>query len=129
MWKLRGCYFRLVTQATRIPGKTPLVNKIFASSVGNRLHLEREASQDRRSCDTSAYQIQWKSSIVHLPLNRKYINDIGLSDNPDTFVLIDIAFATTYVRKMSNHSQSFQSMFGSLGGWVGVLSNGWELYL
>lgn len=105
------------------------VESFFASATTNNLiQLRRSETQAHPRCDTTLFN--WNPSIVNAIVNPTWLDamNITITDEDSTStVLMDIQFYNFDISKTTFNPQSGVSMFGSLSGWFGFLSDGWGI--
>ena len=110
------------------PDKRDLrLNYFFATSaLSNLVSLERSERQAGPQCSDSL--VQWNPTTSLSNYNPAYFlsRNISISD-AESAVLMHIQFSSPTVAKTTYNPQSGPSMFGSLSGWFGFLSDGWGI--
>jgi hypothetical protein len=99
----------------------------FATTVtSNLIQLHRSETQASARCDTTI--VQWNAATVAVNVNPNFLESLNVTvtDSAST-VLMDFQFFSTDIVKTTYNPQSGVSMFGSLSGWFGFLSDGWGI--
>mmetsp|Transcript_30956 Transcript_30956/g.90517 ORF Transcript_30956/g.90517 Transcript_30956/m.90517 type:complete len:374 (-) Transcript_30956:56-1177(-) len=110
------------------PDKTDLsLDYFFATNaLSNLISLERTERQTKPQCSESS--IQWNPTTSLSNYNPAFFlsKNISISD-AESAVLMHFQFSSPTVAKTTYNPQSGPSMFGSLSGWFGFLSDGWGI--
>ena len=105
------------------------VESFFATTTTNNLiQLRRSETQAHPRCDTTL--VHWNPSIASAIVNPNWLDamNVTVTDTESTStVLMDIQFYNFDISKTTFNPQSGVSMFGSLSGWFGFLSDGWGI--
>jgi len=97
----------------------------FATAMTtNLIQLHRSETQANARCDTKI--VQWNAASVAAAVNPKFLDGINVTNSAST-VLMDFQFFSADITKTTFNPQSGVSMFGSLSGWFGFLSDGWGI--
>ena len=108
--------------------KTDLsLDYFFATNaLSNLVSLERTERQSSPWCKESL--IQWNPTTSLSNYNPAFFlgKNISVAD-AESAVLMHIQFSSPTVAKTTYNPQSGPSMFGSLSGWFGFLSDGWGI--
>lgn len=110
-------------------------------NAGSKILLQRSEIQYKPRCEQ--FQVSWNPTTMIMQLNDNAYKKLVLDgyennsmdfttqvqslrfDSVETIVYIEISFQNPRVSKTTFNPISGQSMFGSLSGWYGFLSDGW----
>jgi len=95
-----------------------------SARIGTFLSLTRSETQHAPDCDQSI--LRWNPVTTTMEFNSMAIDLItGSLGAADSLVVLQFEFSSPQVAKTTYNPISGQSMFGSLSGWFGFLTDGW----
>mmetsp|Transcript_18421 Transcript_18421/g.40122 ORF Transcript_18421/g.40122 Transcript_18421/m.40122 type:complete len:366 (-) Transcript_18421:173-1270(-) len=110
------------------PDTTDLsLDTFFATNfLSNLITMERTEIQRSPRCDQDV--VRWNPQVAASNFNPNFFtkNNITITDAASA-VIMHVQFANSYIAKTTFNPQSGTSMFGSLSGWFGFLSDGWGI--
>ena len=110
------------------PGQTDLSLEVFFATnrLSNLIFLSRSEVQSAPRCDQ--YKVRWRPQTIVSNYNPNFFAKINLTEaDAENTVLLHFQFVTSDIVKTTYNPQSGPSMFGSLSGWFGFLSDGWGI--